>query len=192
MKQPQGGYRIRDPEAIYFITCTVVEWLDVFTRPEYAKIVLDALRYAQKSKGLLIYGWVLMPNHLHLIGQAGYPDKASLSDIIRDFKRHTSKQMVQAVMDHSKESRKGWMTWLFRDNGAKAHSNEVFQFWQYGFHPIELSSDSLFYQRLDYMHDNPIRTGLVWQREHYAYSSAINFAGGKGHLEIEYLKGYSF
>ena len=144
MSDSQGGYRIRDLESIHFVTCTVVEWLDVFTRPEYATIVLDALRYAQEHKGLMIYGWVLMPNHLHLIVKANNPDRATLSDILRDFKRHTSKRLLEAVMEHPKESRRGWMRWMFEDNGRKAHSNQAFQFWQYGFHPVELDSEALF------------------------------------------------
>ncbi len=77
-------YRIKDQYGLYFITSTVHQWVDVFTRKDYIDILLDSLRFCQQEKGLKIYAWVIMTNHIHLIVQS---DKVPLSDIIRDFNR---------------------------------------------------------------------------------------------------------
>jgi len=79
-----GGYRIRDKEVIHFITFAVVEWVDVFTRKEYRDILLDSIRYCQKEKGLVLYSWCVMSNHVHLMISA---KERNSSDILRDFKK---------------------------------------------------------------------------------------------------------
>ena len=96
-------YRIEDHQEVYFLTSTVVDWIDVFTRKELAEIIVDSLRYCQKEKGLLLYSWCLMPSHLHLIVSAA--DGKSISDIMRDFKKFTSKKIVQTIQTIN-ESRK--------------------------------------------------------------------------------------
>ena len=99
-------YRIYDQKGTYFITCTVTQWVDVFTRKEYIDILLNSLRFCQKKKGLEIFSWVVMTNHIHLIIST---HKDNLSDIIRDFKKFTSKQIVEAIESNPKESRKRWL-----------------------------------------------------------------------------------
>ncbi len=105
------AYRIYDQHGCYFITCTVDQWVDVFTKREYVDILLDSLRYCQKNKGLLIYGWVIMTNHLHLIVGT---ERDKLSDIIRDFKKFTATKIVEAIETNPKESRKKWLLWLLK------------------------------------------------------------------------------
>ena len=63
-------YFIRNPKETYYLPSTVVDWVDVFTRPVYKQIIVDSLRFCQEKKGLIIYGWVLMSNYLHLLAQA--------------------------------------------------------------------------------------------------------------------------
>ena len=99
----EGGYKIRNPAAIHFITFALVEWVDVFTRKAYCDIALDSLRFCQAEKGLVLHAWCLMTNHLHLIGSAKNED---LSDILRDFKKFTSKQIIEAIINNKQESRK--------------------------------------------------------------------------------------
>jgi REP element-mobilizing transposase RayT len=82
-------YRVRNPEEIYFVTFTIVDWIDIFTRPAYKQLIIDSLIYCQQNKGLEIYAYCLMTNHLHLLVSAQQP--ANLPDIIRDFKKHTNK-----------------------------------------------------------------------------------------------------
>ena len=89
---------------LYFTTSTVIDWIDLFTRPIYKRIVVDSLRYCQENKGLELYAWVLMSNHIHFI--AGINDDNSISDILRDFKKYTSKQLVKAIQENQQESRR--------------------------------------------------------------------------------------
>ena len=98
-----AGYKIRNQEAIHFITFAVVEWVDVFTRKDYKDIVLDSIRFCQQEKGLLLHSWCIMSNHLHLIISA---KEGNLSDVLRDFKKFTSKQLIKAIEDNKQESRR--------------------------------------------------------------------------------------
>lgn len=97
------GYKIRDQQGIYFITFAVVEWVDVFTRKEYADIIIENLRYCIQHKGLKLYAWCIMSNHVHLIASA---EQGNLSDILRDFKKFTSKAIIEAIQNNKDESRK--------------------------------------------------------------------------------------
>jgi len=63
----KGGYKIIDQGGLYYVTFAVVSWVDVFTRKEYSDILIESLRYCQQEKGLVIYGWCIMSNHVHLI-----------------------------------------------------------------------------------------------------------------------------
>ena len=107
----EGGYKIRDKEGIHFVTFAVTEWVDVFTRREYREIVLDSIKHCQKEKGLILYAWCLMSNHVHLVVSAKNSDT---SDILRDFKKFTSKQIIKAIEEHPGESRKDWMLKIFK------------------------------------------------------------------------------
>jgi len=91
-----GGYKIRNQEAIHFITFSVIKWVDVFTRKDYRDIILNSLKFCQAEKALLLHCWCIMSNHLHLIISA--KDK-NLSDVLRDFKKYTSKQKKDCLSD---------------------------------------------------------------------------------------------
>lgn len=168
-------------DELYFITTTVVDWIDIFTRPQYKHIILDALTYCQQNKGLKIYAWVLMSNHLHAIVSAG--DEPRVSDIIRDFKKFTSKQILNQLKTDTQESRRQWMMDHFNftpnSKGITRHS-----FWQEGYYPELISTYDFYKQKLNYIHDNPVKQEIVSKQEEYRYSSAIDYAGGKGLLNI--------
>jgi REP element-mobilizing transposase RayT len=177
-----GGYKIRNPEAIHFITFAVVEWVDVFTRKDYCDIVLDSLRHCQLERGLIIHGWCLMSNHIHLVVSAKNEDT---SDILRDFKKFTSKQIIKAISENKSESRREWMLEIFKKQGEQNSRNIVYQFWRQDNQPKELFSIGFTWQKMNYMHDNPVVSGLVEKAEDYQYSSARDYVGkGKGLLEI--------
>ncbi|MCX6182092.1 MAG: transposase [Bacteroidetes bacterium] len=175
-----GKYKISNPEGIYFITFSVVGWIDVFTRDRYREIFTNSLNYCTEKKGLILYGWVLMSNHVHFMCKA---EKGNLSDILRDLKRHTSKTILKSIEEEI-ESRSKWMLYLFKEAGAKNSNNKEFQFWQQDNHPIQLSSNEMIDQRLDYIHNNPVTNGIVSEAQHYVYSSAIDYYGEKGMVEI--------
>jgi putative transposase len=152
-------YAIRDQEAIYFITFTVVNWIDLFIRDEYREIILKSLRYCQENKGLIVHAYCIMTSHVHLIVSIG--DGNNLSDVIRDYKSFTSGALKQSIKEHPKESRKEWMIWMFERAGKKNKRNQDFQLWQQHNHPIQLSTQEMIDQRLDYIHNNPMVGGFV-------------------------------
>ena len=152
-------YAIRDQEAIYFITFTVVNWIDLFIRDEYREIILKSLRYCQENKGLIVHAYCIMTSHVHLIVSIG--DGNNLSDVIRDYKSFTSGALKQSIKEHPKESRKEWMIWMFERAGKKNKRNQDFQLWQQHNHPIQLSTQEMIDQHLDYIHNNPMVGGFV-------------------------------
>lgn len=160
-------YKIYDTSYPYFLTFSTVEWIDLFTRPIYKDIIIDCLRFHQERKGLEVYAFCLMSNHLHLIGRA--PD---LSGVIRDFKKFTANQLASAIAQNPQESRRSWLQWMLRSNGERNPHNVHIQVWQNDSHPIELSDGTRFLQRLHYVHENPVRAGICYAAEDYVYSSA--------------------
>jgi len=171
-----GGYKIRNQAAIHFITFAVSEWVDVFTRIEYRDIVLDSIRFCQKEKGMLLNAWCIMSNHLHLMLSAKNND---LSDILRDFKKFTSKEIIKAIENNSKESRREWMLKIFKEEGEKNSRNTIHQFWRQDNHPIELYSPAFIVQKLNYIYNNPVEAGIVDKPEEYLYSSARDYFHAK-------------
>jgi REP element-mobilizing transposase RayT len=168
-------FKIRDQGAVHFLTFTVHQWTDVFTRKDYSDLLLESLIYCQKNKGLEIYSWVIMSNHIHLIASA---KNENLSDIIRDFKKFTAKQIFKAIQDNPKESRKSWLIL------ALSHQNQIW-FWEDGYHGEEIFSLKFFRSKVNYIHQNPVRAGIVEKEEEYLNSSAGDFYGiRKGSIQL--------
>ena len=167
-----GKYKTGEAAIAHFVTCTVVGWVDVFSRELYKEIVIKSLAYCQKEKGMKLFAYVIMTNHLHLIIAS---ETNNISDIMRDFKKYTSKQIIAAIGANIQESRKEWMMNMFRYAGSSNSANKEYQFWQHEFHPIVLDTVEKQRQRLLYLHQNPVRAGLVWQPQDYKYSSAIDY-----------------
>ena len=175
------GYVIRDQEKIYFVTCTVVDWIDVFSRKIYRDLVIDCFRYCIENKGMLVYGFVIMSNHIHIILQS---KEGKLSDLIRDFKKFTAKSILDAIKQNP-ESRREWMLERFAKATETHTRNKNYQFWQYGNHAEEIYTLHFLWDKLNYIHLNPIRVGIVEKAQDYLYSSASNYVNGKGLFEIE-------
>jgi putative transposase len=169
------AYKISDKGGVYFITCTVVNWVDVFTRKQYADIMTDSLNYCVYNKGLIIYGYVIMSNHLHLLVQA--PE--NLSDVLRDFKKFTSQSIIRAIEDNKTESRRNWMLWLFKVAGSDNSNNIKYQFWKPDNQPELCYELKFMWQKLNYIHNNPVAAGVVYKAEDYVYSSAADYFNGK-------------
>ena len=178
------NYKIRDQGGVYFVTMTIVGWIDIFTRTEYRDIYLESVRYCQKEKGLVVYAWCMMSNHVHLIVRA---EEDNLSGVIRDLKKFTSKKLFAAIEENAEESRRNWIVAIFRRNGEFNHNNLNFQVWQQHNQPIELYSAAAIDQKLHYIHENPVRAGWVEYPWEYLYSSARDYADRKGLLDIELI-----
>ena len=168
-------YKIRNQDKLYFVTFTVIHWLDVFIRREYKDIFLDSVKYCQQHKGLEVCAYVIMTSHIHMI--IGRHGETSLEGIIRDIKKFTSVKIIEAIRDNPQESRKELLLWLFERAGKRNSNNLNYQFWQQHNHPIELSTNEMINQRVEYIHRNPVEAGIVLLPEDYLYSSALNYAG---------------
>lgn len=175
-------YKILDQHGLNFLTLTVVDWVDVFIRKRYKDIVIESLQYCQKEKGLVVYAYVIMSSHVHLIAEA--KGSIPLSDILRDFKKFTAKTILNEIQSSGKESRKEWMLHRFAYRGHNAPGNRQYQFWQNDNHPIILYTLPVIAQKIDYIHNNPVVEGWVEQAEHYPYSSASNYARDFGLLDV--------
>ncbi|MEI6556013.1 MAG: transposase [Paludibacter sp.] len=174
------GYKIVDQEALHYATFQVVNWVDLFSRQIYRDIVIDSLRFCQANKGLEIYAFVIMSNHIHILLRSS---TGKLSDTIREFKSFTAKQILLAI-EMEQESRRDWMLNLF-EFAAKQHKrNEKYQIWTHENHAELIYSDNFIFQKLNYIHENPVRAGIVEKAEDYLYSSARDFAGKGCLLEI--------
>lgn len=170
-------------QELYFTTTTVVDWIDVFTRPIYKQIILDSLTYCQKEKGLDIYAWVLMSNHLHMVVGVRN-DEQTISDILRDFKKFTSKKIIACIEENPEESRKVWMLdrfWFVGNNDKKIKN---YKFWQDGNNIEQIYTYEFLQQKVNYIHNNPVKQEIVERPEDYLYSSARNYAGLKGLLDV--------
>jgi REP element-mobilizing transposase RayT len=168
-------YKFHNPDGLYFVTFAVQGWVDVFTRNAYKDILIDNLANCQKEKGLEIFAWCIMSNHVHLIAKA--EGNYSLSDILRDFKKFTSKAIFKAISENYSESRREVLLKHFA-------TPEGIRFWRSDNNPVELWSNAVITQKLNYIHQNPVEEGLVYRAEDYVYSSAVDYAGEKGLLEI--------
>jgi putative transposase len=179
------AYKIQNPEGIYFLSFATVGWIDIFTRDEYKDILVSSLRHCQTEKGLQIHAWVIMTNYIHLVAsvKAGF----SLVDVVRDFKRHTSKVILKSILDSNTESRKDWMLAIYRNAGAYNSNHKTYQFWRQDNKPIEIYSNEVIDQKIDYVHDNPVSAGFVGEPVQWLYSSAVDYAGGNGLVEISFL-----
>lgn len=173
-------YTISDQDKPYFITATVVDWIDVFTRQNYRDIIIDSLKYNIENKGLIVYAYVIMSNHLHFIIQA---KNGNLSDILRDFKKHTSKAILKMIIEEP-ESRREWMLDRFNKAKESHQRNTNFQFWQYGNHAEEIYSQPFFWSKIDYIHFNPVRAGIVKRPQDFIYSSANNYIDSVGLIKV--------
>ena len=168
---------------LYFTTSTVVDWMDVFTRPVYKHVIVQSLTHCQEQKGLDVYAWVLMTNHLHMI-VGTREDGISIGDIMRDFKKYTSKSILKAIQENMQESRKEWMLNRFGFRAANDRKITNFKFWKDGNHVETISSYDFYRQKLDYIHMNPVRQEIVQRPEEYLYSSARDYCGEKGLLNV--------
>ena len=169
-----GSHRITDQFATYFLTFTIVGWIDVFTRRQCCQIIIDSLTYCQQHKGLILYGYVIMGSHLHLLARAAEGSNG-LSALVRDFKTFTSKAILAWMKDNCKESRRHWMEVVFRYHAKYNSNNQAHQVWIQDSYPILCESEKFLRQKLNYIHNNPVKAGIVDRPEDYRYSSARNY-----------------
>jgi len=174
-------YKTYEKEKPYFVTLTIVGWVDVFTRKSHKITIVDALKYCQRNKGLEIFGWCLMSSHLHMIVRAN--DKYELWEILRDFKKFTARKILNQIIGDA-ESRREWMLRYFEFSGKHLKRVKKYKFWQDGNHAEIIYSPKFFYNKLNDIHRNPVNDLIVEKEEDYLFSSARNYADLDSLIEI--------
>ena len=174
-----GKYEIRDQGLPYFMTFTVVDWVDVFSRKSYKDIVVDSMKFCIKNKGMILYSYVIMSNHIHIIMQS---EGQELSALVRDFKGWVAKNIIDEI-ENGTESRREWMLGRFRKAAQTNKRNDTHQFWQINNYFEEIFTEKFFWTKLNYIHMNPVRAGIVLKASDYLYSSASNYVGKPSLIE---------
>ena len=170
----RSRYKITDPQAPHFITLTVLHWIPVFTRTATVNILLDSLRYLM-AEGLTVYAYVILENHCHLMVQSQSLDR----DITR-FKSFTARQLISWLHDNHIKQILEQLAFY-----KKAHKGDrAYQFWQEGVHPELIQNDEMMRQKIEYIHQNPVKRGYVDEAVHWRYSSARDYDGSEGLLEV--------
>ncbi len=159
------------PNATYFCTLSVIEWIDIFTKPVYGEIMINSLLYCQKNKGLILYGYVFMTNHIHLL--FSIHEGCSAEAFIRDFKKWSTTSIQKELENESRRYIKN----LLNNSIFKKRINSL-QIWQSNNYPEMIESIPFFKQKLEYIHANPIKRGYVSKAEDWMYSSARNWICG--------------
>jgi REP element-mobilizing transposase RayT len=168
-------YKIYDNDYPHFLTCSVVGWLPVFTRPAAVQIVLDSLTFLQQERRLTLFAYVIMENHLHLIASA-----EDLAVQVANFKSYTARQ----ILDHLVACRDSLILKQLEFHKQKYKTDREYQFWQEGSHPQQIDSDAIMLQKIEYIHCNPLKRGYIDDPVHWRYSSARNYAGLPGLIDV--------
>lgn len=177
------GYQITNPYGIYFLTFTVVDWVDVFSAKAYRDVLMESFDFCIRTKGLRVYAYVIMTNHVHCILQS--QSEIPLSDIIRDYKKFTSRKIINMIESET-ESREEWLLHRFRWNASSNQRNSIHQLWQHHNHAEDIFTCDFFLQKINYIHNNPVKAGWVSFSEDYVYSSAFELAGRGNKIPITF------
>ncbi|MDC9719328.1 MAG: transposase [Gammaproteobacteria bacterium] len=170
----RSRYKFTQPDQPHFITLTVLHWIPIFTRPKTVQIIFDAIKHLQ-LEGLKVYAYVVLENHLHMVAQSPKLDR----DISR-LKSFTARQLINYFHQHKLNTILDQLK-----HYKKAHKhNRALQLWQEGVHPELIQNHSMMTQKVDYIHFNPVKRGYVEVAEHWCYSSARDYEGHHGILDI--------
>jgi putative transposase len=174
----RSRYKIYELTHPHFITCTILHWLPIFTRKESVQIIIDCLKFLQEKDNLKLYAYVILENHLHMVVSSN-----DLHKTMQSFKQYTAKQILTML-------KKGNVKTIL-DQFAfykKAHHKEkTYQVWEEGYQPKLIQNEAMMKIKIDYIHQNPIKRGYVDEAFHWRYSSARNYNGKSGLIEIERL-----
>jgi REP element-mobilizing transposase RayT len=167
-----GRYRANE-HIPYFCTVTILDWLPVLIEQRYIDPIIESLRFCRERKGLALFAYVVMPNHLHMIAGTD----GDLHALMRDFKRFTTRTVHDRL---KQDGRTTLLNWLADATQRARQQRDELGLWKAGFHPQAISSRPVFEQKLRYLHENPMPKGLVARPEDWRYSSAAFYAGREG------------
>jgi REP element-mobilizing transposase RayT len=155
---------------------TVVDWLPIFADCEVAGIILDSLHYIQEKKHAALYAYVLMENHFHCIIQCD-----ELGKVIQSFKSYTAR----TIIDYFLGQKNVFVLGKLKKNKLRYKRESEYQLWQEGSHPEEITTDEMMRQKMEYIHNNPVRRGYIEEPWHWRYSSARIYEGKQGLVNVQ-------
>ena len=174
---------IGEQHCCHYLTFNVVDWIDIFVRPVFKQIIVESLNHFIEKKGLKVYAWCLMTNHLHLIAQT--KQGFGLSLLADDFKKFTTKIILEDIVAEP-EIRRNWVMKKFEEASIAMKLLDKFQVWQTPVNStfIELNDESKLSEYIEYIHSNPVRDRIVSYAEDYLHSSARDYVGIKGLVNV--------
>lgn len=178
------SYRIYRGDDAYFVTFTIVKWIKVLQDDSYKLIIIDAIRFYQENKGLIVYAYCIMPNHVHMIIQGSHT--FSVSEILRDLKKFTSRAIVRKLEEEKPEGYQQILHQFF-EAGKPLKRIKNYKVWQDENKAMITYSNAFTMQKLKYIHNNPVKAGLCQLPWEYEFCSAVNYAGKEGLLKVELL-----
>ena len=172
----RSRYTITEPQTAHFVTCTIIDWLPLFSSPEVVQIIFDSWSFLRNEGDFKLYGFVVLENHLHFIAQSD-----DLTRSVSRFKSYTARQIIDGYI-----AQKAYGILDRLAFGKKQHKHDRdHQFWQEGSHPELIQSDVVMREKLEYIHNNPAKRGYVDLAEHWRYSSARCYQGEDGLIELD-------
>jgi len=170
----------REEHAIYFVTKVIHRRIPIFALDDrFLLIVIDNLKFYRMKFWFSLYGFVVMPDHYHLVVDT--LEKVSISKIKEDMNKYISREIIQELKMHNIRVLERLRIDSPLRKGHRSHEYRLFQKGRYDF---EIVTSSKLLEKLGYMHNNPVRAGLVEHIEDYRYSSARNFVSGDDSLIV--------
>ncbi len=171
----RSRYKIYEATHPHFVTCTILHWLPIFTRKESVQIVIDSLKFLQQKDNLKIYAYVILENHLHMVVQSN-----NLPKTMESFKKFTANEILKLL---KKENAKVLLE-QFKFYKKAHKKDKEHQIWEEGYQPKLIQTDKMMKIKIDYIHLNPVKRGYVDKPEHWRYSSARDYIGINGLIDI--------
>jgi len=172
----RSRYRIHNENGIFFVTSTIVNWIPVFRDEKYYRILIDTIKHYQENNSLIVYAYVFMDNHFHMI-----ISNDNISKIMQSAKKYSAKEIINNLKVDKNEA----VLKEFRESKPDYKITSNHQVWQESYHPQEIISYAMLKQKIEYIHYNPVKKNLVEKPEDWKYSSAIDYyTDKKGMLEI--------
>ena len=172
----RSRYKIYEITKPHFLTCTILNWLPIFTRKESVNIIIESLKHLQKEENLRLYAYVILENHIHLIAQSD-----DISKSMRHFKSFTAKELLKLLQKENAQTLLKQFQFY-----KKAHKKDrTYQIWQEGYQPKLIQTNTMMISKIKYIHHNPVKRGYVDEAKHWRYSSARDYEGLNGLIDIE-------
>ncbi len=175
-KMGRTRYKIHEPTHPHFVTCTILHWIPIFTRKESVQIIIDCIKFLQEKDNLKVYAYVILENHLHMVVSSD-----DLEKTMHSFKKYTAKQILDMLKKANVKTILEQLIFYKKAN----HKEKTYQVWEEGFQPKLIQDNKTMIQKIDYIHNNPVKRGYVDEAKHWRYSSARDYEEMKGLIDIE-------